>query len=111
MTPDAAVAPDNRALSVLDGLTSLVDKSLLQRVGGSAHREPRFSMLETVREFGLEQLGESGELDEVSRLHAAYFLALAEQREPAASLHHPTRCARSLCRRPRQSRRRLRSAL
>ena len=41
-------------------------------------------MLETVRELGLEQLGESGELDDVSRLHAAYFLAFAEQREPAS---------------------------
>ena len=72
--------PDNE---VLHGVASLVDKSLLQRYEGS-HGEARFSMLETVREFGLEQLGESGELDDVSRLHASYFLAFAEQREPAA---------------------------
>jgi predicted ATPase/DNA-binding CsgD family transcriptional regulator len=65
-----------------DGITSLVDKSLLQRVEG-VDGEPRYSMLETVREFGLEQLVESGEFDELSRLHAAYFLSLAEQREPA----------------------------
>jgi DNA-binding CsgD family transcriptional regulator len=38
-------------------------------------------MLETVRELGLERLRESGEFDEVSRLHAAYFLAFAEQQE------------------------------
>jgi len=77
---DRPGSPDN---DVLHGLASLVDKSLLQRYEGP-HNQARFSMLETVREFGLEQLGKSGELDNASRLHAAYFLALAEQREPAA---------------------------
>ena len=72
----------------LDGLTSLVDKSLLQRVERAAG-EPRFSMLETVRELGLEQLIAYGELDETSRHHAAYFLAFAEQREPGSSLRLP----------------------
>jgi DNA-binding CsgD family transcriptional regulator len=85
--PEAAprLAPPERsdALTVLGGIASLVDKSLLQRREGS-HSEARFSMLETVREFGLGQLGESGELDDVSRLHAAYFLAFAERREPVA---------------------------
>src|SRR5215212_11159600 len=46
-------------------------------------------MLETVREFGLEHLGESGELDDVSRLHAAYFLTQAEQPEPATLSTNP----------------------
>jgi predicted ATPase/DNA-binding CsgD family transcriptional regulator len=78
-------SPDNE---VLHGLASLVDKSLLQRYEGP-HGEARFSMLETVREFGLEHLGESGELDNVSRLHAAYFLALAEQPDPAALSTNP----------------------
>jgi predicted ATPase/DNA-binding CsgD family transcriptional regulator len=72
-------------LTILDGIASLVDKSLLQRVEGD-DREPRFSMLETVRELGLERLVESGELDEVSRLHAAYFLAVAEQGGPPDGL-------------------------
>jgi predicted ATPase/DNA-binding CsgD family transcriptional regulator len=85
--PEAAprLAPPERsdALTVLGGIASLVDKSLLQRREGS-HSEARFSMLETVCEFGLGQLGESGELDDVSRLHAAYFLAFAERREPVA---------------------------
>ncbi|MDF2758856.1 MAG: hypothetical protein K0S99_1488 [Thermomicrobiales bacterium] len=76
-------APDDLAVDPFDGITSLVDKSLLQRVEG-VDGEPRYSMLETVREFGLEQLGECGELDEISRRHADIFLALAEQREPAA---------------------------
>jgi predicted ATPase/DNA-binding CsgD family transcriptional regulator len=71
-----------------DAITSLVDKSLLQRVE-RGDGEPRFSMLETVRELGLERLGESGELEDVSRLHAAYFLAFAEQREPASFISTP----------------------
>src|SRR5829696_1777202 len=71
-----------------DGLTSLVDKSLLQRVEG-VDGEPRFSMLETVREFGLEQLAAYGELDETSHHHASVFLAFAEQREPGSSLRLP----------------------
>jgi predicted ATPase/DNA-binding CsgD family transcriptional regulator len=72
----------------LDGLTSLVDKSLLQRVERAAG-EPRFSMLETVRELGLEQLIAYGELDETSHHHADIFLAFAEQREPGSSLRLP----------------------
>ena len=78
-----ANALDDLDVDPFDGITSLVDKSLLQRVEG-VDGEPRYSMLETVREFGLEQLGESGELDEVSRRHADFFLTFAEQREPAA---------------------------
>jgi predicted ATPase/DNA-binding CsgD family transcriptional regulator len=77
-----AQALDDLDVDTFDGITSLVDKSLLQRMEG-VDGEPRYSMLETVREFGLEQLGESQVLDAISRLHAAYFLALAEQREPA----------------------------
>ena len=69
-------------VDVLDGLSSLVDKSLLQQkegVGG----EPRFVMLETIHEFAREKLQESGEAEELRRLHAGYFLALAEEAEPA----------------------------
>lgn len=73
---------------VLRGLASLVDKSLLQRSEG-LHGEARFSMLETVREFGLEQLTARGERDETSRRHADYFLSLAEQREPGWLLSVP----------------------
>ena len=83
-----ANAPDDLDVDPFDGITSLVDKSLLQRVEG-VDGEPRYSMLETVREFGLEQLGESGELDEVSRRHADFFLTFAEQREPAALSNTP----------------------
>ncbi len=76
-----AVAGDNPAqTSILDQLGSLLDKSLLQEVDGT-NNEPRFVMLETLREFGLEQLEASGEQDIVRHRHASFFLALAEQAE------------------------------
>ena len=61
----------------LDRLGALVDQSLLQREP-SAH-EPRFRMLETVREYGLELLGPHRQ--ELEQAHAAYFAALAEGAE------------------------------
>jgi predicted ATPase/class 3 adenylate cyclase len=68
-------------IDVLDGVSSLVDKSLLRQeegVGGDS----RFVMLETVHEFAREKLQESGEAEEIQRAHAEYFLALAEEAEP-----------------------------
>jgi predicted ATPase/class 3 adenylate cyclase len=56
----------------LDTLASLVEKSLVRR------REHRFRMLETIREYGLEQLVERGDLEAVRRRHADFFLELAE---------------------------------
>ncbi len=79
---DAAVG-----LDILDGMTSLVDKSLLRRREADPE-EPRFEMLETVRDFALERLTESGEEARVRRAHAAYSLVLAE--EGAAELGGPT---------------------
>jgi non-specific serine/threonine protein kinase len=70
-----AVAQEGDAL---DGLASLVDKSLLREVGGP-DGEPRFGMLETVREFGVERLDASGETDALRGAHAAWCLELAEQ--------------------------------
>jgi predicted ATPase/class 3 adenylate cyclase len=60
----------------LDVLQSLVDKSLLRRTDG------RFRMLETIREYALERLEDSGEADELRRRHAKHFVALAEEAEP-----------------------------
>jgi len=80
-----ANAPHDLDVDPFDGITSLVDKSLLQRVEG-VDGEPRYSMLETVRELGQERLTAGGELAEASRCHAAYFLAFAEQREPGGAL-------------------------
>jgi predicted ATPase len=64
-----------------DLVASLVDKSLLVRVE-QASGEPRLLMLETIREYGLEQLAASGEAAAAHAAHAAYFLALAEEAEP-----------------------------
>ena len=65
-------------LDALEGVESLVGKSLLRQeegVGG----EPRFVMLETIHEFAREELRESGEAEEIRRLHTEYFVALAEE--------------------------------
>jgi predicted ATPase/class 3 adenylate cyclase len=73
-------------IDALDGLESLVDKSLLQQEEQD-NGEPRFRMLETIREYAMERLGESGEEEEVAREHASIYVALAEDAEPR--LHQP----------------------
>lgn len=73
-------------LDVLNSLSALLDNSLIQ-AGEEGAEEPRFLMLQTVREFGLERLAARGELERTRMAHACYFLALAEQSEPA--LHGP----------------------
>ena len=64
-------------LTYLDCLTSLVDKSLL-RQHDEEEDEPRFGMLETIREYGMEQLAASGELPLAQDAHAAYYTNEAE---------------------------------
>jgi predicted ATPase/DNA-binding NarL/FixJ family response regulator len=67
-------------VSVLDALTSLVEISLLweeERDGAS-----RFAMLQTIREFAIEQLALSGEAEAMARRHAGWMLDLAEQATP-----------------------------
>jgi tetratricopeptide (TPR) repeat protein len=73
-------------LDVLNSLLALLDNSLIQSSEEGAE-EPRFLILQTVREFGLERLAASGELERTRMAHARYFLALAEQAEP--ELHGP----------------------
>ena len=63
--------------SVLDGLASLVDKSLVVQEAG-VDSAPRFRMLETIRAFAWERLATSGEEDALRRRHATYFLATVE---------------------------------
>jgi predicted ATPase len=65
----------------LEGVSSLLEKSLLRREG-SPDSEPRFVMLETIHEYAREKLEVSGEAEEIKRAHAEYFLALAEEAEP-----------------------------
>ena len=64
-----------------DGISSLVDKSLLRQEEGPGG-EPRFVMLETVHEFAREKLQESAEAEKIKRAHAQYFLTLAEAAHP-----------------------------
>ena len=62
---------------LLEGLSSLVDKSLVrQRIIAD---EPRFSQLQTIREFAAEKAAELGILDEVRQRHADFFARLAEE--------------------------------
>jgi non-specific serine/threonine protein kinase len=66
--------------SVLDAIASLVDKSLLQKIESPGG--PRYLMLESVRQFAVERLEESGDLASLERAHAAWCLALAEEYAP-----------------------------
>jgi predicted ATPase/class 3 adenylate cyclase len=67
-------------VDALEGVSSLLDKSLLLREETS-EEESRFVMLETIHEYAREKLHESGEAEELSGLHAEYFLAFAEEAE------------------------------
>jgi len=69
--------------SVLDGIDSLVNKSLLQPPRqDDVEEEARLSMLETLREYGQERLLSSGEIEAAQRAHVDYYLSLAEEAEP-----------------------------
>ncbi len=76
----AAVAAIDEQLDVLEGMAALLDNSLVH--GEEQDAEPRYAMLETIREFGLEQLAAAGEEDRTRDRHALYFLHLAERLTP-----------------------------
>ena len=65
-------------LDLLDGLQDLVDKSLL-RQRPDPDGDPRFWLLETIREYGLERLREHGQFDAVAQAHADHYPAVAER--------------------------------
>jgi non-specific serine/threonine protein kinase len=79
---DAEAAAGGLGDDVFDGVAALVEHSLLRR-DDAAGGEPRFAMLETVREFGLERLAAVGAEDAARDAHATHFLALARAAEPA----------------------------
>ena len=68
-------------MDLFEGLSSLVDKNLIQN-SDEPSSEPRFAMLETIREYALERLTTSGEESATRRAHAAYCLVLAEEGNP-----------------------------
>ncbi|HEU5100840.1 MAG TPA: tetratricopeptide repeat protein [Roseiflexaceae bacterium] len=78
-TMDSVLSPQH---SVLDGLAALLDQSLivvLEPIAG----EPRYGMLELVREYALERLRAAGEEIDVRRRHAAFFAAWVEDAQPS----------------------------
>jgi predicted ATPase/class 3 adenylate cyclase/DNA-binding CsgD family transcriptional regulator len=77
----AALDKSDEAAQALEVVASLVDKSLLQQTEQEGD-EPRFVMLETIRDYGLERLTVNGEMEATQQAHAAYYLALAEEAEP-----------------------------
>ena len=72
---------DRAGFSILDGVASLLDKSLLFQIGYEGQEEPRLMMLATIREYGLECLAAQGEMEATQRAHAGYYLALAQEAE------------------------------
>jgi predicted ATPase len=73
-------------VDVLDGMSSMVDKSLIQQIEQPGV-EPRFLMLSAIREYALERLVESGEEFATRRAHSAYYIVLAEERGEDLSTH------------------------
>ncbi len=71
-------AKQDLGIDVLDGMASMVDKSLMRQIEEN-DGEPCFVMLETIREYGLMKLAECGEEELTRRAHAAYCLVLAEE--------------------------------
>ena len=65
-------------IEAVEGVASLVNKSLLQRQEDDGE-DARFGMLETIREYAMDRLGENGDEQATRRGHAAYFLILAEE--------------------------------
>ena len=70
--------------SVLDGVASLIDKSLLYQTEYEGE-EPRLMMLETIREYGLEALAEGGESEVTRQAMTVYYLQFAEEAETGST--------------------------
>ena len=88
---------------VLDQLSLLVDKSLV--VAENAVGRTRYRLLETVRQYALEKLGESGEADAVRARHRDHFWSMAAQLDAPATSGHEQRMAQALARNGQPARR------
>ena len=82
----AEAVTDGPTIDVVNGIASLIDKSLLRQVSGLGG-EPRYAMLETLREFGLEQLTEHNEEARLRQAHATFFARLAERADERGEMH------------------------
>ena len=89
----AAAAAETNDDVVLDGIRSLVAQSLV-RYEGDPGGEPRYTMLETIREFGLEQLAASGRKSAVRSRHADWCLSFASAPARMPRKRMPTICWR-----------------
>ena len=78
---DAVCGHELKLGEVFEGLASLVDKSLVRQSDG-ADGEPRFGLLETIREYALERLQEQAELEALRQRHAERYLDLVLAAEP-----------------------------
>jgi predicted ATPase len=80
-TVDAAEAVANAhgTLEIFADLERLVEQNLVRPGEEQPNQEPRFTMLETIREYASEQLEASGEADAIRQAHASYFSAMASQ--------------------------------
>ncbi len=65
---------------ILDGVSALVDKSMVTMEPGDGIA--RYRLLETVRQYGVERMRDAGELTTLERFHADYFLSIAEEAAP-----------------------------
>jgi predicted ATPase/DNA-binding CsgD family transcriptional regulator len=77
----ATLGNGDRAGQVLDGVASLINKSLLQQTEQEGE-ESRLIMLETIREYGLEVLAANGEIEVTRQAYATYYLTLVEETKP-----------------------------
>jgi tetratricopeptide (TPR) repeat protein len=76
-----AVCAQDLPIDVFDGLAALVDKSMIRQLEDKLG-EPRFVMLETIQEYALERLTESGEAETLRQRHASYFADLTTFAQP-----------------------------
>ncbi|HEX8230600.1 MAG TPA: tetratricopeptide repeat protein [Chloroflexia bacterium] len=80
--PEGDAGPD--IVDLLTQVESLLDKNLIQQIKRHAGQsdEPRFSMLEMIRQYALERLAESALEAQTRAAHARYYHELAESAEP-----------------------------
>jgi non-specific serine/threonine protein kinase len=81
LAAEAVVGDWSACREVVDGVSALIDASLL-RIGVRPDGDSRYAMLETVREFGVARLAESGSEEAARNAHAAHYLKLAEVAVP-----------------------------